>query len=51
MNSKTKADTMTKTVVNPFLEGNFAPIHQEITADELKVIGDLPSDLSGNVRA
>jgi carotenoid cleavage dioxygenase len=47
MNSKTKADTMTKTVVNPFLEGNFAPIHQEITADELKVIGDLPSDLSG----
>jgi carotenoid cleavage dioxygenase len=38
---------MTITAVNPFLEGNFAPVHQEIKADELTVIGELPSHLSG----
>jgi carotenoid cleavage dioxygenase len=38
---------MTTTAVNPFLEGNFAPVHSEIIDDELTVIGSLPSDLSG----
>lgn len=38
---------MIATSVNPFLEGNFAPIHDEITADDLTVIGQLPTDLSG----
>lgn len=38
---------MTTTAVNPYLEGNFAPVRSEITADELKVIGELPPDLSG----
>lgn len=35
------------TVVNPFLDGNFAPVREEITADTLQVIGELPPDLSG----
>lgn len=38
---------MTTTTVNPYLEGNFAPVRQEITADALRVIGELPPDLSG----
>ncbi len=38
---------MSQTVVNPFLEDNFAPVDQEITTDRLKVIGELPADLSG----
>ncbi|MDJ0714798.1 MAG: carotenoid oxygenase family protein [Prochloraceae cyanobacterium] len=38
---------MTTTTVNPYLEGNFAPIRKEITADNLEIIGELPPDLSG----
>ncbi|TAF11207.1 MAG: 9-cis-epoxycarotenoid dioxygenase [Nostocales cyanobacterium] len=38
---------MITTVVNPYLDGNFAPVRQEITTDSLKVIGELPPDLSG----
>jgi carotenoid cleavage dioxygenase-like enzyme len=38
---------MASTPVNPYLDGNFAPIHQEITTDNLPVIGELPPDLSG----
>ena len=33
--------------LNPFLTNNFAPIKEEITAYDLKVIGELPPDLSG----
>ncbi|MBO3459517.1 carotenoid oxygenase family protein [Aetokthonos hydrillicola Thurmond2011] len=32
---------------NPYLNGNFAPVSKEITTDNLKVIGELPPDLSG----
>ena len=32
---------------NPFLLNSFAPVHEEITADNLKVIGTLPADLDG----
>lgn len=38
---------MTTTAVNPYLDDNFAPVHTEITTDQLQVIGDLPSDLCG----
>ena len=38
---------MVASAVNPFLDGNFAPVREEIAADELKIIGELPSDLSG----
>lgn len=32
---------------NPFLQGNFAPADEEITADNLTVIGKLPPELDG----
>ncbi len=32
---------------SPYLEGNFAPIHTEITAHDLPVIGELPGDIEG----
>ena len=32
---------------NRFLRGNFAPVHEEIVADGLRVIGRLPSELNG----
>ncbi len=38
---------MTKTAVNPYLDGNFAPVHSESTSDNLLVIGELPNDLCG----
>lgn len=38
---------MVTTVINPYLDGNFAPIGQEITTEDLKIIGELPPDLSG----
>ena len=30
-----------------FLQGNFAPVHEETTADNLKVIGTLPPEMDG----
>ena len=36
---------MLTTQVNPYLDGNFAPVRQEITAETLQVIGKLPPDL------
>ncbi len=38
---------MVTTAVNPYLDGNFAPVHKEISTQTLKVIGELPPDLSG----
>jgi carotenoid cleavage dioxygenase-like enzyme len=32
---------------HPFLRGNFAPVQEEITADNLKVIGRLPPEMDG----
>lgn len=32
---------------NPYLQGNFAPVTEEITATDLKVIGELPRELNG----
>lgn len=33
--------------LSPFLQGNFAPIHDEITVERLRVIGEIPADLDG----
>ena len=38
---------MTTTQVNPYLDGNFAPVRQEIATETLQVIGELPPELSG----
>jgi carotenoid cleavage dioxygenase-like enzyme len=32
---------------DPYLEGNYAPIQEEIHAPQLEVIGELPADLAG----
>ena len=32
---------------NPYLMGVYAPVHDEITADDLEVIGEVPRDLNG----
>lgn len=32
---------------NPYLDGPYAPVHDEIVVDELEVIGQLPDDLWG----
>ena len=38
---------MPTTQANPYLDGNFAPVRQEITTQTLQVVGELPSNLSG----
>ncbi|MEO1761659.1 MAG: carotenoid oxygenase family protein [Cyanobacteria bacterium J06629_18] len=38
---------MVTTAINPFLDGNYAPVGEEITTDDLKIIGEIPPDLSG----
>ena len=32
---------------HPFLQGNFGPVHEETTTDNLKVIGTLPPEMDG----
>ena len=34
-------------VENPYLEGNFAPVTEEVTATDLQVEGELPKELNG----
>lgn len=41
------ADDKAKKPKSPFLEGNYAPVAEEITADNLPVVGKLPADLEG----
>jgi carotenoid cleavage dioxygenase len=36
-----------KKVVSPFLQGNYAPVRDEVTLDGLKVVGSLPRGLEG----
>jgi carotenoid cleavage dioxygenase len=39
--------SMTTVAVNPYLDDNFAPVQTEITAQDLKVLGEIPADLAG----
>lgn len=39
----------TTTTTNPYLEGPFAPVHEEVTATDLKVTGTIPSELAGRL--
>ncbi len=34
-------------VMSPFLEGNFGPVREEVTAENLRVIGELPREMDG----
>jgi carotenoid cleavage dioxygenase len=38
---------MTAAVTNRYLEGNYAPVHQEVTATDLEVVGTIPPHLEG----
>lgn len=35
------------TASNPYLQGNFAPVSDELSIHDLKVIGEIPNDLTG----
>ena len=35
---------------SPYLAGNYAPVHTEITATDLRVEGEIPRDLCGDAR-
>ncbi len=35
------------TVTNPYLQGNYAPVQEEVTATELAVTGSIPQELCG----
>ncbi len=35
------------TIANPYLQGNFAPVHEEVTVTGLPVVGHLPTELNG----
>ena len=35
-------------VTNQYLRGNFKPTYDEITAEDLEVIGEIPADLQGH---
>src|SRR5919202_2651140 len=37
----------TEPVASPFLQGNFGPVREEITAERLPVIGELPREIDG----
>lgn len=37
----------TSIAANPFLQGNFAPVHEEVVAENLNVIGQIPPELDG----
>src|SRR5215831_7426491 len=39
--------TAVQSELNPYLTGNFAPVHDELVVDDLKVIGEIPKDLTG----
>ncbi|MDJ1134197.1 carotenoid oxygenase family protein [Streptomyces iconiensis] len=38
---------MTTSIRNPYLEGNFAPVSDEVSVDDLPLTGTLPSELNG----
>src|SRR5213083_906638 len=40
-------ETVPVTGVNPYLAGPFAPTHDEVTLDDLEVVGQIPDDLNG----
>lgn len=45
--NKIKNESMEKTKKDPYLQGNFAPVLDELDTRDLKVIGKIPEDLSG----
>jgi carotenoid cleavage dioxygenase-like enzyme len=47
MNRRKVSTNDARNTSNPFLQGNFAPVREEVTADDLTVIGKLPPEMDG----
>src|SRR5919202_3891469 len=47
MNRRNSLTDDAPAAANPFLQGNFAPVCEEVTADDLSVVGELPPELDG----
>jgi carotenoid cleavage dioxygenase-like enzyme len=47
MNRRNSLTNDPRTEANPFLLGNLAPVREEVTADDLTVIGKLPPEMDG----
>lgn len=47
MNRRNSSNDDGTAAVNLFLQGNFAPVAEEVTADDLTVVGELPPELDG----
>jgi carotenoid cleavage dioxygenase len=47
MNSRDFLTDAAPATANPFLQGNFAPVREEVSADDLTVIGKLPPEMDG----
>ncbi len=45
--TSSSSDTSTRQTGNAYVEGNYGPVAEEITAFDLPVIGELPADLNG----
>jgi len=39
--------TIERNSANPFLAGNLAPVHEEVTVTDLRVTGNIPTELTG----
>ena len=39
--------TSLKPSMHPYLNGAWTPLHEEVTATELEVIGEIPKDIDG----
>jgi carotenoid cleavage dioxygenase-like enzyme len=47
MNHRNFLTNDASTTANPFLQGNFAPVHEEVAVDNLTVTGKLPPEMDG----
>jgi carotenoid cleavage dioxygenase-like enzyme len=47
MNERNFSTNESSIAANPFLRGNFAPVHEEVTVENLTVIGKLPPEMDG----
>ncbi len=47
LDARGAAPPMKPVKLSPFLQGNFAPVHEETTAENLPIVGKLPAGLEG----
>ena len=39
--------TSLKASIHPYLNGAWTPLHEEVTATDMEVIGEIPTDIDG----